>query len=194
MPSLPLAFRTRPDGVPAEIPYLRAGGEHVDKWRARIAAFPRPRIALAWSGNRAHVNDRHRSIALSCLDPLLATSGAHFVSIQRDLRDGEAELLRSRSIAHLGDELTDFADTAAVLEHVDLLISVDTAVAHLAGALGKPVWILLPFAPDWRWMLDREDSPWYPTARLFRQAAIGDWASVIDLLRAEIGARRLSRN
>jgi tetratricopeptide (TPR) repeat protein len=188
MPSLALAFRTRLDGVPAEIPYLRASAERLDKWRSRIEGFGKPCIALAWSGNPAHVNDRHRSIPLSRLDPLLATFGAHFIGIQRDLRGGEAELLGGDGrIAYIGNELTDFADTAAVIALSDLVICVDTAVAHLAGALGKPVWVLLPFAPDWRWLLDREDSPWYPNARLFRQPAIGEWDGVIARVQKELG-------
>jgi tetratricopeptide (TPR) repeat protein len=193
MPSLPRAFRTQLDEVPAAIPYVRASGERLEKWRSRIEPFGKPCIALAWSGNPAHVNDRHRSIPLACLDPLLSTSGAQFVGIQRDLRANEAELLPNRRMANLGTELDDFADTAAVIAFADLVISVDTAVAHLAGALGKPVWILLPFAPDWRWMLGREDTPWYPTARLFRQPAIGAWDSVIARVRSELDARLQNR-
>jgi tetratricopeptide (TPR) repeat protein len=186
LPSLPRAFRTGLS-VPAEIPYLRASPERLEKWRCRIEAPGRPRIALAWAGNPAHVNDRHRTIAFARLDPLLATPGLQFIGVQRDLRLGEAELLSGdRRILHLGGELTDFADTAAVITLSDLVISVDTALAHLAGALGKPVWILLPFAPDWRWMLDREDSPWYPTARLFRQPAIGEWDGPIARVQREL--------
>ena len=187
MPSLPLAFRTRIDGIPAEIPYLRASAERLHKWRPRMASLGKPCIALAWSGNPAHTNDRHRSMALPHLDPLLATPGVRFLGIQRELRAGEAELLGDdRRIVHLGGEMGDFTDTAAVIALADLVISVDTAVAHLAGAMGKPVWVLLPFAPDWRWMLDREDCPWYPTARLFRQPATRDWESVITCVQTEL--------
>ena len=185
--SLPLAFRTGLDSVPAAIPYLRARDERVSKWKPRIAALARPVVALAWAGNPAHVNDPNRSIALSRLDPLVATPGARFVSIQRDLRGGEAEMLASDDrIVHLGGELADFADTAAVIALCDLVIAVDTAVAHLAGAMGKPVFILLPFSCDWRWMLDRADTPWYPTARLFRQPALQDWDSVIAQVQAQL--------
>jgi tetratricopeptide (TPR) repeat protein len=185
--SLPLALKTDLASIPAEVPYLAAPAERLEKWRARMDALPRPRIALAWSGNPAHANDRNRSIALSRLEPLWSLERASFVSVQRELREADAAALaRGARLVHLGDELTDFADTAAVLALADRVISVDSAVAHLAGAMGRPVWILLPFSPDWRWMLVREDSRWYPTARLFRQPAIGDWVSVIARVRDEI--------
>jgi ADP-heptose:LPS heptosyltransferase len=187
LPSLPLAFKADLGNIPADVPYLRAGEDRLAKWRPRLESFTRPRIALAWSGSAAHVNDRNRSIALSRLAPLLATDGLQFISIQRDLRDGDAEILgRGERIAHVGGELMDFADTAAVIALCNLVITVDTGVAHLAGAMAKPVFILLPFAADWRWMLDRADSPWYPTARLFRQPAPQDWDSVIARVRTEL--------
>jgi tetratricopeptide (TPR) repeat protein len=185
--SLPLAFKTEPASIPAEIPYLTAPAERLEKWRARIEALARPRVALAWSGNAAHANDRNRSIALARLAPLWSREGASFFSVQRDVRETDAGVLAgAQGLVHVGDELSDFADTAAVLAFTDLVISVDSAVAHLAGAMGRPVWIVLPFSPDWRWMLAREDSPWYPTARLFRQPAIGDWESVLARLRLEL--------
>jgi tetratricopeptide (TPR) repeat protein len=185
--SLPLACKTELAAIPAEIPYLAAPAERLEKWRERMDALPRPRIALAWSGNPVHANDRNRSIALSRLEPLWSVEGASFISVQRELREADAAALAATTrLVHLGDELTDFADTAAVLALADRVISVDSAVAHLAGAMGRPIWILLPFSPDWRWMRAREDSPWYPTARLFRQPAIGDWESVIARVRDEI--------
>jgi hypothetical protein len=157
------------------------------KWRTRIEALERPRVAVAWSGNAQHVNDRNRSIALSCLAPLWSAASVRFVGIQRELRGEDAELLtREPRVMQIGAELDDFADTAAVVALVDLVISVDTSVAHLAGAMGRPVWILLPFSPDWRWTLWGEGSRWYPTARLFRQPALGDWDSVIERLRSEL--------
>jgi tetratricopeptide (TPR) repeat protein len=178
--SLPRALRTEPASIPAEIPYLTASAERIAKWRDRILALPSPRIALAWAGSAAHANDRNRSLAVSRLAPLLAVEGVSFISIQRELRSEDAELVgRTPRLAHIGDELEDFDDTAAVAALVDLVISVDTSVVHLAGAMGRPTWILLPFCPDWRWMLNREDSPWYPTARLFRQPTLGDWDSVV---------------
>jgi tetratricopeptide (TPR) repeat protein len=177
--SLPRALRTEPTNIPADIPYLAADADRLAKWRTRLEALPSPRIALAWAGSAAHANDRNRSLALSRLAPLL-DADASFVSIQRDLRDEDAALLAGMPrLTPIGDELADFDDTAAVAALVDVVISVDTSVVHLAGATGRPTWILLPFCPDWRWMLDREDSPWYPTARLFRQPMLGDWDSVV---------------
>ena len=182
--SLPHALRTDVATIPAEIPYLSADAERIAKWRERIEALPSPRIALAWAGSSGHANDRNRSIACSRLAPLFALEPASFVSIQRDLCGDDAELLaRTPRLTHVGDELEDFEDTAAVAALVDVVISVDTSVVHLAGAMGRPTWILLPFCPDWRWMLDRDDSPWYPTARLFRQSKPGDWDSVIGRVR-----------
>jgi tetratricopeptide (TPR) repeat protein len=178
--SLPRALRTEVATIPAEIPYLTPSAERIAKWRERIESLPSPRIALAWAGSGAHANDRNRSIALSRLTPLLDVEHANLVSIQRELRGEDAKLLaRTPRLMHIGDALDDFEDTAAVAALVDVVISVDTSVVHLAGAMGRPTWILLPFCPDWRWLLDRDDSPWYPTARLFRQPTPGDWDSVI---------------
>jgi tetratricopeptide (TPR) repeat protein len=181
--SLPLALKIEPAGIPAA-PYLRVPDDRAAKWRARLAAVPGPRVALAWSGSLANTNDRRRSLSLSQLEPILSVPGAHFVSVQRDLRDADAERLRSDSrIVHLGGELADFADTAAVLTLVDLVICVDTSVAHVAGALGRPGLVLLQFQPDWRWLLARDDCPWYPTLRLFRQPSLGGWAGAITSAR-----------
>ena len=177
--SLPLAFKTTLDSVPACIPYIRADPAQVAGWRDRLGEKSGPRVALVWSGSRELANDRNRSIELAALLQLIGEP-VQWLSLQKDVRETDAGVLAAhRKILDVGAQLTDFADTAAVLELTDLLITVDTSVAHLAGAMGKPVWILLPFNPDWRWMLDREDSPWYPGARLFRQGAIGDWPSVI---------------
>jgi tetratricopeptide (TPR) repeat protein len=185
--SLPRALRTEPATIPAESPYLKASEERLARWRARIERLPSPRIAIAWAGGAGHVNDRNRSIALAMLAPLLALDRIGFVSIQRELRSGDAEALaRFPQLLHVGAELADFDDTGAVVSLVDVVISVDTSVVHLAGALGRPTWILVPFSPDWRWMLAREDSPWYPTARLFRQPAPGDWDSVIAKVSEEL--------
>lgn len=187
--SLPLAFKTDVANIPADIPYLRASDAALAKWQPRLEALPSPRIALAWSGNASHPNDRNRSLSLAQLEPLLSAPGFRFISVQRELRDGEAETLaRDPRILNLGPELNDFSDTAAVLALADLVITVDTSVAHVAGALGRPTLVLVPFQPDWRWMLDRDVSPWYPTLRLFRQTAIGDWESVIARVRAALPA------
>jgi len=177
--SLPLALKTEPATVPAPLPYLAADAAHLAKWSARLGERDRPRIALSWSGNPSHLNDRNRSIPFARLAPLFAMP-AQFVSIQRDVRNEDAERLAGESrVLHLGGELENFSDTAAVIALCDLVITVDTAVANLAGAMARPVWVLIPFAPDWRWTLDAETSPWYPTARLFRQTALGDWDGVI---------------
>ena len=186
--SLPLAFKTEPGTVPAEIPYLAADPERVARWRERLAAHGAPRVAVVWAGNVAHANDRNRSLPLEMLAPLLASEGARFVSLQRDLRAGDAERLAAAPVLHLGPALEDFDDTAAVLAQCDLVISVDTSVAHLAGALGRPLWVLLPFSSDWRWTAHGERSPWYPSARLFRQPQPGDWDSVVSALLKELPA------
>ena len=140
----------------------------------------RPRIGLAWSGLPAHNNDHNRSIRLATFLSPFADSNATYVSLQREVRADDAPVLQGRGdILHFGEELKSYADTAALIANLDLVISVDTSVAHLAGALAKPVWVLLPFIPDWRWLLDREDSPWYATARLFRQDETRAWDGVI---------------
>jgi tetratricopeptide (TPR) repeat protein len=177
--SLPLAFDTTLDTIPSAVPYISVDAPAAD-WGARLHSQTLPRIGLVWSGNPVHNNDRNRSMPLKALLPLLDVK-AQFVSLQKDIRPSDEVVLRARSdILHLGPELQSFVDTAALIEHLDLVISVDTSVAHLAGALGRPVWILLPYVPDWRWLLDRDDSPWYPTARLFRQSQTREWHSVID--------------
>src|SRR5207302_346032 len=151
------------------------------------AALARPRVAIAWSGRATHPNDRNRSLALARLELLLASDQISFIGLQRQLSDADAETLAGIArITAIGADLRDFDDTAAVLALVDLVISVDTSLAHLAGAMGRPAWILLPFSPDWRWMLGRDDSPWYPTARLYRQPAPGDWDSVIARVREDL--------
>ena len=185
--SLPLALRTEPANVPAQIPYLSVDDAALAKWSARLAGIARPRIAIAWSGNAGHFNDRNRSIAFARLQPLFPIA-ARFVSIQRDLRsEDEQQLAAETRVNHVGGELDNFTDTAAVVALCDLVISADTAVAHLAGAMGRPLWVLLPYAPDWRWTLNAEASPWYPTARLFRQTALGDWDGVVARVAAELG-------
>jgi hypothetical protein len=184
---LALALQTEPGTVPAPIPYLAADGARMAKWSPRIETLPRPRIAIAWSGNPNHDNDRNRSIAFARLAPLFAAPTS-FVSVQRDVRGEDAAPLASeKRVIPIGDELADFSDTAAVLALCDLVIAVDTAVVHLAGAMGRPVWVLVPFAPDWRWGRDGETTPWYPTARLFRQTSLDDWDGVIARVSDELG-------
>ena len=185
--SLPRAFGTSLESIPAEIPYLRASADRVAKWKALLAGHARPRIGLTWSGDQNNRKLRHRFIALARLLPLLSAPGVCFVSLQIDMPDEDARMLDDLpEIIHLGREQDNFADTAAAVSLLDLVISVDTSIVHLAGALGKPVWVLLPFTQDWRWLLEREDSPWYPSARLFRQPRMGDWDSVVERVRIEL--------
>jgi hypothetical protein len=176
--SLPRAFATRLDSIPAEIPYVHAVPEEIEAWRARLRPLGARRIGLAWSGSRTLRNDASRSIALERLAPL-ARAGDALVAVQTDVRDADRAAMAALGVHGFAGELRDFRDTAALVGALDLVISVDTAPAHLAGALGKPVWILLPFSPDWRWLLGRDDSPWYPSARLFRQPRIGDWDAIV---------------
>jgi hypothetical protein len=186
MLSLPLAFRTTLETIPASVPYLRAGDQHIARWRERLGPQARPRIGLAWSGSATLANDRNRSIGLAALAPLLDLD-CDFVSLQKDVRESDAAALRERAnLRHFDEALVDLRDTAALASLVDVVISVDTATAHVAGALGRKTWILLPFASDWRWLLDREDTPWYPSARLFRQPMRGDWEAVIARVASEL--------
>jgi tetratricopeptide (TPR) repeat protein len=184
--SLPLAFATDLNSIPAPRSYLVADPVQVAAWRFRLDTLcvdkSARRIGLVWAGNPSLTADRHRSIGLELLLSL-AAPGRQLCSLQKELRPGDRELLAAHpEVLHFGDELKDFADTAALIESLDLVISVDTAVAHLASALGKPVWILQRYSPDFRWLLGRDDSPWYPSARLFRQSQRGDWESVVKTL------------
>jgi tetratricopeptide (TPR) repeat protein len=180
MLSLPLAFATTLVTVPNRVPYIVAAPERIAAWRVRMPHAGKARIGLVWAGNRGHHNNRNRSIALERLAPLLAVPGIDWIALQTEIADDDRAVLDAHPEAtNLGDALLDFGDTAAVMASLDLVVSVDTAAVHLAGAMAKPVWVLLPFSPDWRWLLDRRDSPWYPTAKLFRQPSPGDWDSVI---------------
>jgi hypothetical protein len=158
---------------------------HVKAWRDRLGPSSRLRVGLAWSGSSTHANDANRSVPLHLLAPLLDVD-ADFVSLQKDPRPDDKALLKQTDIVDLTADLTDFAETAALASSLDLIITVDTSVAHLAGALGRPTWILLPWTPDYRWLLDRDDSPWYPTVRLFRQTASRDYESVVAAVRSEL--------
>jgi hypothetical protein len=185
--SLPVSFQTTLATVPNTMPYLSAPAAYRKRWARCIKKKgARPAVGLAWAGSPRHINDGNRSLLLASLLPAVEDRECNFYSLQRDLRDGDGDLLAQHNIQHVGESLTDFADTAAVIEQLDLVISVDTSVAHLAGALGKRVWILLPVCADWRWLTSREDSPWYPTARLFRQSKPGDWSAVIARLHTEL--------
>jgi tetratricopeptide (TPR) repeat protein len=187
--SLPLAFRTDLRTIPADVPYVRSDPVRVAAWKDRIGETAKPRIGLVWSGSAALRNDR-RSMALADALPLVG-EWAEWVSLQKEVRESDAALLAAHpEIRHFGPALSDFADTAALVESTDLVVTIDSSVANLAGAMGKSVWILLPHNPhDWRWLLDREDSPWYPTARLFRQSSPGDWRGVVQRVGEELARR-----
>jgi tetratricopeptide (TPR) repeat protein len=185
--SLPLAFGTRLETIPAAKSYLPAPAkDSVQVWEDRLHRHDRLRVGLVWSGNPKHVNDRKRSIPLQLFSHLLDVD-ASFVSLQKNPKPDDQAFLRDRTdIVDLTAHLTDFAETAALVSCLDLVITVDTSVAHLAAALGRPTWILLPYTPDWRWLLDRDDSPWYPTVRLFRQSETRDYRNVLDRVRSEL--------
>lgn len=190
--SLPYLFGTRLDTIPADVPYIHAPPARVDVWRERLdATLPKGvrRVGLAWTGRPTHPNDRRRSVPLSRLAALTAAEPISFVSIQKPFPESDrADLTRFPGMVDYSAELTDFGETAALIENLDLVITVDTSMGHLAGAMAKPVWIMVPKAADWRWLMDRDTSPWYPTARLFRQAVPGDWDGVLDRLQAELVA------
>ena len=188
--SLPYLFRTQPDSIPSRIPYLQADPARIAHWRDRLAAtLPSglKRIGLAWTGRPTHPNDRRRSMPLAQLTSLIDAAPATFVSLQKPMPTRDHEIMqRFPGMTDLADELTDFGETAALMQNLDLIITVDTSMGHLAGALGRPAWILIPKAADWRWMLDREDSPWYPSVRLFRQPQPGAWDEPLGRMRAAL--------
>lgn len=193
--SLPLCFKTTVDTIPAPAKYLKAAPEHLNRWRQRLGHRRGKRIGLVWRGNPQHQNDAKRSIPL---DQLLACLPPEFeyVSLQFRPNVQEQQALAAHGVLQTGDEVSDFADTAAICEQLDLVISVDTSVAHLSGALGVPCWVLLVFSPDWRWLLQRKDCVWYPKTRVYRQPQPGRWDVVMqevthDLLRPTASAAGL---
>lgn len=176
--SIPLLTKTTLATLPHEFPYLQADSEQTNRWRDKIGADVKQlKVGLVWAGRHEHPHDRERSISLGALAPLMNVANVRFISLQT----GEAATVVSAfpSIDDGSIDLKDFSDTAGLIQNLDLLISVDTAAAHLAGAMNKPAWVLIPFSPDWRWMIDRTDSPWYPSLKLFRQSSPGDWNSPI---------------
>lgn len=187
-PSLGYHFRTRLDNIPNQVPYLMGRPDRLENWQQLFAQLPpaKLRVGLAWQGNPLHRNDHNRSLPVSFLNELLDIEDCQFLSLQK----GAAPASIPSGIKDLGPLLVDFADTAAAVQCLDLVISVDTSVTHLAGAFGRPTWTLLPYSPDWRWLLHRSDSPWYPSMRLFRQPVPGDWASVMREVKREIVSLR----
>lgn len=190
MMSLPMVMGLKFSDLPGAIPYLSPSPTRIAKWRKRLARLPRPLVCLVWAGRPSHHNDANRSMSLDDLAPL-AMPGVTFLAVQKGPRAAQAKAPPTgMSLVALDDEIADFDDTAAILSLSDLLISVDSSPVHLAGALGRPVWVMLPLIPDWRWLMERSDSPWYPHARLFRQAARGDWSGVIADVARELALFR----
>jgi len=178
--SVPYACATRLDTIPAAIPYLQTPAAYAATWRGALPQSGRLRVGLVASGNPRYRDDAIRSMDLSRMTTLFEVAGVDWYWLQPETRDAERDVLAHYpAVEQIGARFRDFGDTAAVLDQLDLVITVDSAVAHLAGAMGKPVWIMIPFQPDWRWMLERDDSPWYPTVRLFRQPRPGAWDDVI---------------
>lgn len=183
--SLPLALGTALANIPAEPSYLKADKALRAVWETRLPPKTKPRIGVVWSGSSAH-KIYNRSMTLETLLALLSPN-AHWVCLQKEIgADDHATLRQDGRIAFLGDDIRDFSDTAALIDLMDLVVTIDTSVAHLAGAMGKPVWLLLPYNANWRWLLDRNDSPWYPSARLFRQREIANWAGLIEEVKSEL--------
>ena len=183
--SLPLAFKTELLTIPSPSPYLCADANKLEQWSAKLGERKKPRIGLVWSGSTIHKNDHNRSLKLEALLSHLSKD-YEYVSLQKEVRQVDAELLAGSDIRHYGQELKDFSDTAALCALMDIVISVDTSVAHLAGAIGKPTWVLLPYVPDWRWLLDRDDSPWYESVRLYRQSEDRRWEPVLECVAKDL--------
>lgn len=178
--SLPFVFDTQPETAPANVPYVFPEPARVAKWSERIGDATQLRVGIAWAGSPKHLRDFYRSTTLEAITPLAEIANLRAFSLQKD------QSCAGTNLTDLATDLHTLADTAAAIANLDLVISVDTAVAHLAGAMGKPVWLLLGYSPDWRWMLDRPDSPWYPTMRIFRQSKLNDWEELIDRIAGEL--------
>jgi Flp pilus assembly protein TadD len=189
---LPRALATDLGTIPAPIVYLRAQPERIERWRSRLESPARLRVGILWAGNPDYKYNRRRSCHLEDFAALGGIDGIAWFGLQKG-RDEERRSCGLLTLDPLGADISDFADTAAILTHLDLVIATDTAIVHLAGAMGKPVWTLLAFAADWRWLLGRADSPWYPTMRLFRQPAAGDWNSVFATVAYELRTMQSSR-
>ena len=181
--SLPLAFNTSLENIPKKVPYLKINKNLVQHWKNIIFKNKKPKIGLAWSTSSKYKSAKEKSILVDSLLPIVSKK-FNFFSIQKDLTDKERSFLTKNKITHFGEE--DFLNTAAIIKNLDLVISIDTALAHLSGAVNAPTWILLHYSSDWRWLENRNDSPWYPSAKLFRQTEIGNWEKVIYDLKKEL--------
>jgi hypothetical protein len=186
--SLALSFKTSLDSIPKDLAYLQSDPEKRRYWEKKLGVKSKPRIGLVWNGSATHKSDHHRSMPLSTMLQLTSHFPQYeFISLQKELRETDRDTLTDNSsILHFEAELSDFTDTAALCDLMDVVISIDTSVAHLSAALGKRTLILLAYAPDWRWLLGRNDSPWYPSVTLFRQKIIGDWSKVLEQLKNSV--------
>jgi hypothetical protein len=186
--SLPLAFGTDLDSIPAAVPYLTVPPDRLTRWRQKLGPRKGLRVGIAWSGNPNHRDDARRSISLDLFGTLLTDRpGIEFHVLQTEFRAADQAVLRDMPhVRNHADDLHDFGDTGALVSLMDLVISVDTSIVHLAGALDRPVWVLLAHLADWRWLLERDDSPWYPSMWLLRQQERGNWASVLSIARSRL--------
>lgn len=193
--SLPHVLGTRLDTIPTRTPYLQSDPVRTSVWRERLSPYGGLKVGVVWAGNPEHTHDHWRSIQASKLLPHLTMPGVQLFGLQVGMRAGDREVVDATpGMIDLSPQLSDFANSAAAVDALDLVISVDTSVAHLAGAIGVPVWTLIPFSLDWRWMLGREDSPWYPTMRLFRQSRPGDWTTVLERVGTAIATLQRERS
>ena len=189
--SLPWAFNTNISSIPAHIPYLVSSAHQAAEWKRKLGKKGNKRVGLVWSSMSDFKEDSKRSLLLADFVKALPAEGFEYICLQQELKECDEEFFRSyKNIRFFGDELRDFSDTAALIENLDLVISTCTSVLHLSAALGKETWVLLSNVPDWRWLLDREDSPWYPSIRLYRQAVIGDWASVLNKVKSDLNSKK----
>jgi len=185
--SLPGIFKTTLATIPSDVGYIHVDQALVESWKNKLSTFKKYKVGLCWQGNKNHKNDRARSIQLEQFKPLFEMDNIDFFSLQKGFGDEQIKQYQlSNEIHDFTADIVSFSDTAALIEDLDLIIGVDTATTHLAGALGNSVWMLLPFNPDWRWMLDRADSPWYPSMQLFRQKSIGDWQPVVEKITQQL--------
>lgn len=185
--SLPHAFNTTLETIPPVLSNIKISEDKINYWKEKLKNISKPKIGLVWNGNPEHKNDHNRSLSLDKLINFLPKE-FEYISLQKEIRTEDKSVLENSNISFFGNELNDFEDTSALIQNVDLVVSVDTSVAHLAGTLNKKTFVLLPFSPDWRWMLNRDDSPWYPSVKLFRQKEIANWDSVLKELNDSINS------
>jgi cytochrome c-type biogenesis protein CcmH/NrfG len=186
---LPGLLEINLSNLPAQVPYVRPSNDLVEHWRGKLTSLKGFRVGIAWQGNPKHKGDRQRSVPLSQFEPLACVDGVQLVSLQQGAGVEQIGENRNRFTIFDPGALADFMETAALMQNLHLVVTIDSAIAHLAGALAVPVWVALPAVPDWRWLLDRPDSPWYPTTRLFRQARANDWTQCFAQIAEEMKAR-----